>query len=85
MFGRKQVEYRIVPDEVFAEKAWFKLQCRRADRIFFCFWHDIEDSSNVAYLARMAKTLIAIDRANGMESRLLTDIDLFKKNLRGAE
>lgn len=85
MVGVKQVEYRIVTDEVFAGEVWFTLQGRRADRIFFRFWHEIEVSRDFAYLARMAKTLIAIDRANGMESRLLTDIDLFKKNLRGAE
>lgn len=77
--GKRRNEYRIVFDDVFAGRTWFALQARRADSIFFRGWRDIDVDDDVELLAEIVNKLIAVDNANGIEAKLITDINKFRK------
>lgn len=74
---KKQKEYRVVFKEELLMQLVFSLQCRSAGMFFRHGWEEISASPDVTRLCEKARRLIALDKANGFNSVLLTDENIF--------
>ena len=75
----KSIEYRVVFHTEFRKRIFFSLEKRTRGKLFWGRWHHIAESEAVTELCGMAEKLIALDKANGINSVLLTDEDIFLK------
>lgn len=73
------IEYRVVFHTEFRKRIFFSLEKRTHGKLFWGRWHYVAESEDVTELCGAAKKLIALDKANGINSVLLTDEDIFLK------
>jgi len=76
---KSNVEYRVVFHTTFRNRTFFFLEKRTRGILFWGRWHYIAESEAVTELCGAAEKLIALDKANGINSVLLTDEAIFLK------
>lgn len=76
---QEQKEYRVVFQTEFHKRIYFTLETRVHGKLFWGKWNYIAESEDVTELCDVAKRLIALDKANGINSVFLTDEDIYLK------